>query len=178
MKIVEGDILSLESGILVHGCNCLGVMGAGIARLIKDKWPGVYKAYRQVHEKQGLYLGDVIAVGRPEWAQPHPGVNRSIHMHFTAPELPPSLVVANAMTQYGVRQEDGERVVDYDALSAAFARIKLMARDTELEVHFPLIGCGLAGGRWSEVAERIDQALGPDVSKTLWVLPGTDIAKL
>lgn len=178
MKIVEGDILSLQSGILVHGCNCLGVMGAGIARLIKEKWPGVYKAYRQVHEQQGLYLGDVVAVGRPEWARPHPGKNRSVPLHFTAPELPPELVVANAMTQDGVRQEAGERVVDYDALSAAFARIKLMARDTGMEVHFPLIGCGLAGGRWQDVAERIEQALGSDVPKTLWVLPGTDISKL
>lgn len=33
----EGNLLHRERGILVHGCNAQGIMGAGIARVIKER---------------------------------------------------------------------------------------------------------------------------------------------
>ena len=37
MRIVDGDILDIEKGIIVHQVNCQGVMGAGLAKQIKSK---------------------------------------------------------------------------------------------------------------------------------------------
>ena len=53
-------------------------------------------------------------------------------------------------------------------LEAAFGRIRMLARDTGLPVHFPLIGCGLAHGTWEEVSKRIELGLGPNIEKVLW----------
>jgi hypothetical protein len=73
------------------------------------------------------------------------------------------------MTQFDTAKGPDDVVVDYDAVSAAFSRIKLLARDTGLPVHFPLIGCGLANGNWGEVSKRIEESLGNDIEKHLWI---------
>lgn len=165
IKETQGNVLTLERGIIVHGCNCHGVMGSGIAKQIRDKWVAVYEAYRQRHAKFGLRLGDTIAVGHHQWRKNKDAVR---HLETVDAALPEDVVVVNAMTQVDFGNDPEVVYVDYDGLEAAFSRIRLLARDTGLPVHFPLIGCGLANGKWDEVSKRIDRALGPDVEKTLW----------
>ena len=167
MQQQVGNILSLQEGILVHGCNCQGVMGGGIAKLIRDKWPAVYNAYRTYHSKVGLRLGDVVNVGHLHWRGERKASRHLFDVHETLPER---LIVVNAMTQDDFGRDPGRVYVDYDGIEAAFSRIAILARDTGLPVHFPLIGCGLAQGKWDEVAQRIEKAL-PGVEKTLWTLP-------
>lgn len=168
IETIQGNVLTLTEGIIVHGCNCQGVMGGGIAKSIREMWPDVYEAYRAHHRRVGLRLGDVVTVGNPAWEQ-YPRI--SGHIHSTTEQLPERLIIVNALTQDTYGQDPSKVYVDYDGLAAAFARIRLLARETNLPVHFPLIGCGLANGKWEEVSARIDQMLGDSVSKTLWVLP-------
>jgi O-acetyl-ADP-ribose deacetylase (regulator of RNase III) len=162
MQVVTGNLLSIDRGIIVHGCNCLGVMGAGVARLIVDKYPEVYGAYISLYEEGKLQLGTIQICSGQEFHMNH-------HVDAICSTLPPSLIIVNAMTQLDVGTHKVQ--VDYDAISACFARVKLLARDTKLPVYFPLIGCGLAGGDWQEVAPRIDTALGPDIESILVKLP-------
>lgn len=44
-QIVHGNLLDIESGIIAHQVNCKGVMGAGLAKQIRLKYPIVYQAY-------------------------------------------------------------------------------------------------------------------------------------
>lgn len=44
IHIVSGDSLKSDCTIIGHQCNCLGVMGAGIAKKIRDLYPEVYDA--------------------------------------------------------------------------------------------------------------------------------------
>lgn len=169
---VTGDILSLEKGILVHGCNCHGAMGGGIARLIRDKWYGVFQSYQTKHRMSGLQLGDIQPVCNTEFNPQYlenPKAARHLRAH--AAELPHELIVVNAMTQYDHGRDPSTVYVDYDAVFAAFARINILVRDTGLPVHFPLIGCGLANGSWDHVSRAIEQAMDPGVKLVLWKLP-------
>ena len=75
------------------------------------------------------------------------------------------------MTQFDYGRDKGTVYVDYDAVFAAFARVSLIARDTGLTVHFPLIGCGLANGDWNEVSLAIKTAMPKDAQMVLWKLP-------
>lgn len=147
----KGNLLKVSAGIIVHGCNTLGVMGAGVALHIKKEFPEVFTAYRRVYEARGLVLGQTISV-----PVVRPGAGQRIFI--------------NAMTQDRLAQRPGELVVSYDAISQAFAKVRELAESTGLSVHFPLIGCGLAGGDWSEVSVRIEEALGPQVEKHLWCI--------
>ena len=45
VKYIKGDILNVTEGIIVQQVNCKGVMGAGLAKQIRDKWPSVYDRY-------------------------------------------------------------------------------------------------------------------------------------
>ena len=164
-----GDILDVQEGILVHGCNCQGVMGSGIAHSIRNRWPAVYDEYKRRHLAAGLFPGDVCFVGHAQLLDSIPILSR--HIHGTTSQLPPRLVVANAMTQFEFGRDSTRIYVDYDAVSAAFARIAIVARDSGLPIHFPLIGCGLANGQWAKVAQCIQAAVSPDANLTLWKLP-------
>lgn len=147
MKIITGDLLTAK-GIIVHGCNCQGVMGSGVARQIRAKWPAVYDSYKERERDMALYLGNAQMV-----------------------RVEPDVWVVNAMTQefYG---RDGERYVSYEAVKEAFTRIKPWATILSVPVNFPLIGCGLAGGSWEIVGLIIKETLGPDIEQVLWLPQG------
>jgi O-acetyl-ADP-ribose deacetylase (regulator of RNase III) len=145
----QGNLLDVPRGIIVHGCNALGLMGAGVARVVRQKYPRAYEVYRKQYETKGLNLGDIIPV--------------VVREEPTAPIL----FIVNAITQQDVGTDRIQ--VDYESISTCFEKVAKIARDFKLEVHFPLIGCGLAGGSWEEVAPRIERALG-DIPAHLWVL--------
>ena len=48
MKIVQGDLIALALNghfdVIVHGCNCDCIMGAGIAQSIRKHFPEAYAA--------------------------------------------------------------------------------------------------------------------------------------
>lgn len=46
MKIINKNILEIENGVIVHQVNCLGIMGGGLAKQIKDKWSFLYESYK------------------------------------------------------------------------------------------------------------------------------------
>ena len=45
LKYIKGDITEIESGIICQQTNCQGVMGSGLAKAIRDKWPKVFDEY-------------------------------------------------------------------------------------------------------------------------------------
>lgn len=148
----RGDMLSVQRGLLVHGCNAQGVMGSGVALAIRRRYPGAFTAYSNQAERLGLHLGDVI-----------------FHVVKLGHDGEPSLVVANAVTQQYYGREPDRLYLSYDALSACFQKVAAYARRHGLPVHFPLIGCGLAGGDWAKVAPRIEAELGK-LQGNLWEL--------
>lgn len=56
----QGDLFTAGLPALAHGCNCQGVMGAGIAVQFRDRWPGMYEAYRQRCQWGEYIPGDVM----------------------------------------------------------------------------------------------------------------------
>ena len=147
-----GDLLSVEHGVIVHGCNAQGVMGSGVAAQVKAKFPGAFALYRKVYEMGALKLGTI-----------------SVFEAANTSEGRARLLIVNAVTQdrYGTDR----RHADYGAIHRCFEHVAQTARSYQLtEVHFPLIGCGLAGGQWEIVAPLIETTL-KEFSKHLWVPP-------
>lgn len=148
MKITTriGSLLDVPAGHIVHGCNALGVMGSGVALAIREKWPHVYEDYAA---KRFLVLGE---------AYPVP-VNKN-------------LVVWNAITQAHCGQG---KQISYDAMEECFARVNdvmgkatKFCKDVPQEIHIPLIGCALGGGKWPIVEAIIENTV--DYPVTLWKL--------
>lgn len=51
---INGDLIEMfennKIDIIVHGCNCLGVMGNGIAKTLRQVYPDVFAADLTLHE--------------------------------------------------------------------------------------------------------------------------------
>lgn len=126
LKIEVGDVfneIADKDVVFVHGCNAQSVMGSGVAALVKKLYPHAYLAYKQVHRRHGLKLGQVIMVPSP--------------IGTTGP------IIANAITQefYG---RDGKLYASYDAIVVAMESI-VKEVGPDKPIHLPLIGAGLGG---------------------------------
>ncbi len=147
-----GNILDVQHGIIVHGCNAQGVMGSGLAKQIKDKWPHVFRAYVKFISETRLKgrspLGLVVPV-----------------------EVQPGLFIANAITQEHYGRDPKKRYVSYEAIKKSFDTITTLAAMDCLHVHYPLIGAGLSNGEWSIISDVIDTSFAgfPNVDRTLWL---------
>lgn len=170
IQTIPGDLLAVEDGIIIHGCNCIGGFGSGIAGQILKKWPGVEKAYKAWfvdNPNKDRRLGDIqVLVGSDvsQFALDLSAMDaRKAHSYIdqTLDELPPGLVVVNAFTQfyYGGKSQADILFADYDAISAVFARTAALAKMLNKRVYFPQIGAGLANGDWAEIERRISAAL-------------------
>ena len=40
--LINGNLLDVQQGIIVHQVNCRKVAGAGLAKQIREKWPEWY----------------------------------------------------------------------------------------------------------------------------------------
>jgi O-acetyl-ADP-ribose deacetylase (regulator of RNase III) len=140
IKEVNGNILDFPEGInvIIHGCNTLNIMGAGLAKLIREKYPEVYAA-----DTQAFYNGKV-RLGR-----------------FSGCKVDDGKYIINLYIQSEIGTS--KRMVDYEALYSGLQAMKtvmLMRDGKKFTVGFPRIGCGLAGGDWHVVKSMIESVFG------------------
>jgi O-acetyl-ADP-ribose deacetylase (regulator of RNase III) len=149
IEVRVGNVLDVPTGIIVHGCNCFGSFGAGIALAIKNRYPVAYKVYRYVYETDGLKLGEICSA-----------------------EVEPSKYIVNANTQ---RNTGAGRQISYDAIVKCFEEVNNLAKiiraeQGTLDIVFPMIGAGLGGGNWNIIEKIIDETVSDDFKKILYKL--------
>lgn len=136
--IIKGDLLECPKGInvIAHQANTDGIMGAGIAKAIKTKWPEAYKADREYHipfgpERLGWWSYANVLL--------HNKVIGIINLYGQQ---------LGKLSKYGIP-------TDYDALLQSMIRLKIdldngyhMSGDTPILGLPKGMGCGLGGGDW------------------------------
>ena len=150
-----GNILQVQEGILVHGCNAQGKMNKGLAKDLRFKYPGAYDAYFAQHEsKAGLSIGSVV--------------------EYPVPYL--NLIIANAITQKYYGNDPAITYVSYPGIERCFKTINALALRTGLPVHIPKIGGKLGNGAWERISTIIEETLHDSTSVTLWLMPESKTA--
>lgn len=150
---IKGDLLSSDCDYICHQVNCRGVMGAGIARQIRDRWPSVfisYRAYCSMHDmKPDLLLGNIWGVQ----------VTTNWHNHW--------IINMFAQDDFGYT---GSRYTSYDAFAKCLEAMRdRLPRDKT--IGFPKnIGCGLGGGDWRIISALIESILGEDFNVYIYEL--------
>lgn len=131
---LQGDLFSnienLKYPILVpHVCNNKGIMGAGFAKFVKQKYPEVFHWYKSCLTEE---LGTVSYV--------HSIFNNNI-------------CFANMIAQ----TLGGKRPLDYHALIHCMVDVFRFCNEEFIEhIIAPMFGSGLAGGNWDFIAELIE----------------------
>ncbi|MGE0491064.1 MAG: macro domain-containing protein [Vulcanimicrobiota bacterium] len=139
MKVVHGDLVKLalegKFDVIIHGCNCYCAMGAGIAKLIKAKFPEAYQADCKTEKGARAKLGSISSAT----------IERDGH----------TITVVNGYTQHHWR---GQGVlVDYEAVRGVARQVK--ANFSGQRIGYPRIGAGMARGDWDTIAAILDEEL-------------------
>lgn len=139
IEIVRGDLLDVTEGIVCHQVNCMGVMGSGVAKQLREKWPQIFTSYRNLcvlNECSTTLLGFVDFV-----------------------QIEDNLQVANLFCQHNYGK-DGYVFTNYDAIHKALKIVHDYALKNNLTIHLPWrMGCGLGGGDWEIVHGIIKEEL-------------------
>lgn len=129
--------------IMVQQVNCQGVMGKGLAKAIRDRYPQVYEHYRAEYELGLLELGYTSYI-----------------------EVEPNKFVANICGQDNYnRRGQSKRQTNYDALRKGLEDVRMMAHELNVDVVLPYnLGCGWGGGDWNgEVLPMIEDIFKGDL---------------
>ncbi|MGN0004568.1 MAG: macro domain-containing protein [Candidatus Gastranaerophilaceae bacterium] len=137
----KGDLLKTEADIICHQVNCLGIMGGGIAKQIKDTYPNVFKQYydlcKPYQEAPEKLLGEVQICDTVNYR------------------------IANIFSQCNV--DSTVKQTDYEAIKQGMRNLfvylyRNKGTKTDFKIAFPKnYGCGLGGGDWKEVEKIIVQ---------------------
>lgn len=115
MKIVykTGNLLDAQTDVIAHQVNCQGVMGSGVAKQIREKWPNVYKAYRAE-------------------CDPFTDLNKPLLGNCQLVQVNDNQHVANLFGQkyYG---RDGRRYTSYDAIYDALTNLAVQMMDNGMK---------------------------------------------
>lgn len=118
-KIVYGDILKSESSILVNSVNCKGVMGAGLAKEFKLKFPQMYLNYRDMCMKGRINIGIIYVYKVKDTNQ----------------------IIANLPTK--IHWKNGSKL---EWIKRGLESLIVLIRDSKLNsISIPMLGCGLGG---------------------------------
>lgn len=134
---IQGDVFTTPDQVIIHGCNAAGVMGSGVARTVKEKYP---KAFQDYHRfcTAGHSLENVM--GRNVWS-----------------EQPDGKIIVNSITQPSYGKAFGVRFCSYDAIDDCMKRLVMECEDRGIvSLSMPKIGAGLGGGDWNVIEKIIE----------------------
>jgi O-acetyl-ADP-ribose deacetylase (regulator of RNase III) len=155
IKILEGNILDADETIICQQVNCKGVMGSGLAKQIRNKYPNVYTDYKLFCKTVKNPLGQVNSVVVQDKEK---GLNH---------------IIMNIFGQDGYGRD--RRYTDYNALEMGLQSIYnevttegkfLYGKSIAIPYN---LGCGLAGGDWNVVCKIIEDVFN-DYNVTIYKL--------
>lgn len=150
LKIVEGDIFESGADAILHQVNCQGVMGSGVAKQVRDRYPWVFAEYRdkcsQFRMLPSIKTSDLL------------GYVQAIYINESQ-----MIVNLFAQDQFGY---DGRCYTDYDSMRRCLQAVGILFARKTVAIPY-LMGCHRGGGDWEIVYKMIEETL-TDCDVTLY----------
>ena len=135
IRYEQGDMFATPADIRVNTVNCVGVMGAGLARAFKDKYPAMFKEYAKA-----------CKAGQVRPGNPHV---------WEKNEFGESLTIVNLPTKDHWRQPSEYEFIEKDL---RWLR-EFLTKRGKVRIVVPALGCGHGGLDWDRVRPMMEQAL-------------------
>lgn len=145
-----GDLFTSDAPAIGHGVNVVGVMGAGVAKIVRENYPDVFDHYSGECRQAKLWPGEFNGL-----LTTHPNSDKMVTILNLASQDIPG---ANATYRWTMQSIN---YALYHCRLAGFAKLAI-----------PRIGCGIGGLSW----EVLKPMLGilvlayPDVELEVWSL--------
>ena len=133
---VTGDIFDSSAEALVNPVNTVGVMGKGLARQFKERYPGNYLRYKEACAVGQVRLGRMLIT--PAESQ-------------TGPRL---------IVNFPTKQHWKDRSHLYDIRAGLIDLVRVIRKEHIRSIAVPALGAGLGGLDWSDVRPLIAASLG------------------
>jgi len=148
------DLFEKKSSVIIQGCNCFNTMGAGIAAILKQKFPMVYEVDLKTIKGDRKKLGDFT--------------------YARVDSIPNSntIYVVNLYSQYTFNNKND--MFNIEAFNMGMKKIiehfikernDKNKKDISINFSFPAIGLGLANGKIEEIYKPKDKKLNKDFKK-------------
>ena len=135
IRFVQGNFFDYKADIRINTVNCVGVMGAGVALLFKNKYPEMNTEYVKLCN-QGL-----IRPGKPH-------VWKSKNLFSESSE---DIIIINFPTK-----DDWKKPSEYSYIIDGLKWLKTYLQDKPNSIiTIPALGCGHGGLDWEKVNEMI-----------------------
>jgi len=159
LKFKVGDVtkpVAEDKTFVIHIVNNHGVMGAGVAKALAEKWSKVKNCYLV----WSLPAKDIEDVALPFEL----GQNQYV-------KVEDNVVVVNMVAQDGFPTREKPRATDYDALRKCLTKIAEKALVYKSKVILPAIGIGLGGAEPEEILKIVQECLiNKDIDTTMYLL--------
>lgn len=131
IRYTKGNILESKDDAVVNPVNCVGAMGAGLAKQFRDKYPRMFNDYRQICANGELQPG-------------------KLHLYQTSYNL-----IINFPTKIHFKDKSKPDFI-FDGLVA----LKDIIQKEEIRsISIPPLGCGLGGLSTSLIFPMIEELL-------------------
>lgn len=142
IKYIKCDIFESGADYILHQVNCKGVMGSGVAKQVRDKYPKVYEEYRRwcnTMPKEHLLGSAQFVPTRDLYNTPFRGI-------------------VNVYGQYSYGY-NGDCYTDYNALRSALKTLYgFLQMLTPSTIAIPyMMSCCRGGGKWEIVHGIIEE---------------------
>lgn len=135
IKHIKCDIFESGADVICHQVNCQGVMGSGIAKQVKERFPQVFDEYKKFCNStpnKSELLGSVLGVYVDDVGY---------------------IVNIFAQDKFGY---DGKRYTNYKALQNGLDHANKLVFGKTIAIPY-LIGCCRGGGNWNVVYSMIEK---------------------
>lgn len=133
IEFCNGNVLDADTDAIAQQVNCMGVMGAGLAKQIRSKYPAAYFDYKKACDKA---YHPLELLGDCQFCEIGGTVNK---------------VIFNLFGQY--RYGRDKQYTELSALKNAMEKMRAFCSLYDVKsVAIPYgIGCGLGGADWEDV---------------------------
>ncbi len=150
LKYVTGDFFDYDADIRINTVNCVGVMGAGVALLFKNKYPEMFKQYkRDCNSKR-------ISPGNPTvWQEGDMLEKKTYIINF------PTKIDWRNKSEYSYVEDGLKWLSEY------------LTKHKNNTVTLPALGCGHGGLDWNIVKSLIEKYLANSENEILVFEPSS-----
>lgn len=163
IKYIQGDATNpadTKTKIIIHVCNDVGGWGKGFVMAISKRWKQPEAEYRNWFKSKELAPNDNVQFERIESRDKYSNEKKFELGNVQFVKVSSDLWVANMIAQVNTKPDkDGLPPIRYVFVKECLERVTEFAKRTNASVHMPRIGCGLAGGQWSEIEPLINHTL-------------------
>lgn len=151
IKIVEDDIKNADADIIAHQVNCVGVMGSGVAKVLRTQYPEIFPPYDKYCKLWG-----------------HSKLMGKIQTIKLKNENSKSKYICNMFAQRGYGRD--KQYTDIDCLANCIFKIHNFAKENNLKtIAMPFgVGCGRGGADWNLVYEILLNVFSDDIQLILY----------